>query len=223
MGYEGGSVSFQIPGELAGKVKRLGQKENATLFMSTMAAYQVLLSKYSGQQDFAVGTAVANRSRKGTEDLIGFFVNTIALPARLHNQMNFLQLLNQVRQTTVESYEYQDVPFAKLVEELQPERDLSRTPIFQAMLVFQPPFSKELQFGDIKFSLPEVETGMAKFDLTLRVVETSPGLQAFLEYNRDIFESETIQRMAGHLRLLLEKMIAEPEQSLADISMLAES
>jgi len=223
MGYEGGRVSFQVPAGLVDRLKELSHQQDATLFMGVMAAYQVLLSKYSGQRDFAVGTAAANRSRKGTEDLIGFFVNTIALRTRLDSRMNFLQLLNEVRRKAIEGYEHQDVPFVKLVEELHPERDLSRTPIFQAMLVFQPPLSNQWKFDDLKFSLLEVETGIAKFDLTLRMIETSSGLQGFLEYGRDVFGPETIQRMAGHLRLLLQTMTTEPEKPIAQISMLTEA
>src|ERR1051326_5879968 len=154
-----------MPGELTSQLKTLGRRERVTLFMTLLAAFQTLLFRYSGQDDIVVGTPIANRRYRELEDLIGFFVNSLALRARSLKTLTFTELLQRVRETTLAAYAHQDLPFEKLVEELQPERDLSRNPIFQVMFALQNAPLGELELPGLTLQEQEIESNTTRFDL----------------------------------------------------------
>ncbi len=218
--YRGAHHFFSIPQALGEKLMALAKAEDATLFMALLAAFQTLLHRYSGQEQIHVGTPVANRTRVELEPLIGFFVNTLVLPGRFPEGLTYRELLAQVRETALGAFAHQDLPFEMLVEELQPERDMSHTPLFQAMFDLQKAPPERFQVGDLELQLMEVETGTAKFDLLLVVQERKEGLQGIFEYNTDLFQEATIQRMAGHFRTLLEAITADPDQPIASLELL---
>ena len=209
--YRGGSVLFEVPEALTASLKGLSRREGATLFMTLLAAYQILLFRYSGQDDVAVGVPTAGRTRPQLEGLIGFFVNTLVLRGDLSGSPGFTQYLRQVRDVALDAYSHQDLPFEKLVEELAPRRDLSRNPLFQASLAFQntPAGHWELPGLDVR-RLDGVDTGGAKFDLTLSLTEHGGKLAGDLEYASDLFDVATIERMASHFVRLLEGIVADP-------------
>jgi amino acid adenylation domain-containing protein len=219
-GHRGGMMQIDLPAGLSEDMKSLGRREGVTPFISLLAAFQVVLSKYTGQTDVTVGTVVANRGLAEIRNLIGFFVNTLVLRTDLSGDPTFLEVLGRARKVALNAYEHQHVPFERLVEELQPERDLSRSPLFQVMLVFQPQLMDEKEFGGVKFSFPEVDAGISKFDLTLRVIDAGAQLRACFEYNQESFEASTIRRMAEHLRVGLERMVAQPQQRIGELSLL---
>ncbi|HEV7552233.1 MAG TPA: amino acid adenylation domain-containing protein, partial [Candidatus Angelobacter sp.] len=219
-GHRGGTMQIDLPAGLSEDMKSLGRREGVTPFISLLAGFQVVLSKYTGQTDVTVGTVVANRGLAEIRNLIGFFVNTLVLRTDLSEDPTFLEVLGRAKKVALNAYEHQHVPFERLVEELQPERDLSRSPLFQVMLVFQPQLMDEKEFGGVKFSFPEVDAGISKFDLTLRVIDAGAQLRACFEYNQEIFEASTIRRMAEHLRVGLERMVAQPQQRIGELSLL---
>ncbi|MGZ4857994.1 MAG: amino acid adenylation domain-containing protein [Candidatus Angelobacter sp.] len=219
-GHRGGMIPIDLPASLSEDMKRLGRREGVTPFVSLLAPFQVVLSKYAGQTDVTVGTVIANRGLAEIRNLIGFFVNTLVLRTDLSGNPTFLEVLGRARKVALDAYEHQHVPFERLVEELQPERDLSRSPLFQVMLVFQPQLIDEKEFGGVKFSFPEVDAGISKFDLTLRVIDAGTQMRACIEYNQEIFDPSTIQRMAEHLRVGLERMVEQPQQRIGELSLL---
>src|SRR5262249_11462199 len=172
-------------------------RESVTLVMTVLASWQVLLSRYCGQRDIAIGSPLANRNRLDTEKLIGFFVNTLVMRARMERQSSFSELLGQVRETVLGSYEHQDVPFEKLVEELAPQRDLGRSPLVQVMLVVQNAPQEELRLGPLAQRRLESKAEVARVELTLNLNQRWDGsLQGRLEYSTDLFARETIERMS---------------------------
>jgi amino acid adenylation domain-containing protein len=220
--YRGASQSLELPQTLAEALKSLSQQEGVTLFMTLLAAWQTLLYRYSGHEDIIVGIPIAGRNQVETEGLIGFFVNTLAIRTNLSGNPSFRQLLSRVREVALGAYTHQDLPFEKLVEALQPERDLSHSPLFQVAFVLQnfPKSSKEL--SGLSINSLNVDSGTAKFDLTLFMWETEPGLKALVEYNSDLFDAATITRMLSHFQTLLEGMAANPEQSIAKLPLLTD-
>jgi amino acid adenylation domain-containing protein len=218
----GASRSRLLPPALHADLKVLSQRHGVTLFMTLLAAFQVLLSRYSGQQDILVGTDTANRNRREIEGLIGFFVNNPVLRTDLSGNPTFAELLERVRVTTLEAYAHQDLPFEKLVEELRPERDLSRTPIFQVLFVLQNVPLGNLRASGLSFTPLAVESGRCKFDLILMMWEIEEGLQETWTYSTDLFDEPTIARMSGHLEALLRQAAARPEARLNDLEMLTE-
>ncbi len=224
----GGQHIFELPVELSDALKALARQEGATLFMALLAGYQALLGRYSGQDDLAVGSPIANRTRSEIEGLIGFFVNTLVLRARLDGAaepLTFRGLLRQARETALAAYAHQDVPFEMLVDALHPARDMSHSPLFQAMFVLQnaPRQARTLATG---LTLdPVTEGGMptARFDLTLTMVEDGAALGGSLEYNADLFDPATAERMAQHFAALLAAAVAEPDRPLADLPLLSEA
>ena len=222
MSHHCGSVALQLPASLTQKLKELGRREGVTLFMGLLGGMQVMLSKYCGQQDLAVGTAIANRNRAETEGLIGFFVNTLVLRTDLGGNPDFKKVLKRVQQVALEAYRHQDMPFEKLVEELSPQRDMSRSPLFQVMLTLQNAEQQELQLTGLKVSGFDVGSEMAKFDLLLALSERAGVLAGRLSYARDLYEESTIQRMADHLRVVLERMVEEPDRRIGEVSLLSE-
>jgi amino acid adenylation domain-containing protein len=218
--HQGAAKSFAIEKHLSEKLKELSRREGVTLFMSLLAAFQVVLSKYAGQLDVAVGTDIANRNRLEIEGLIGFFVNQLVLRTGLSGNPDFREVLGRVRRVTLDAYQHQDVPFEKLVEELQPERDLSRSPLFQVKLVLQNNEQQELQLPGLRVSNFPIRADLAKVDLQLTLGEGSEGLVGELRYVHDLYEAETVVRMVDHWRVVLEQMVAEPEQRIGDVSLL---
>jgi len=221
MSYRGASEAVSISAEVTEKLRALGQRNRTTLYMTLLAAFQVLLSRYSGQQDITVGSPVAGRRQSELEPLIGFFINTLVLRTELTGTLNFAELLQQVRETVLQAYAHQDVPFEKLVEVLQPERDLARTPLFQVMFVLQNAPQSGLQLGPANLTQFNISGNTAKFDLTLSLGEISSGLQGSLAYNTDIFTASTTQRMLGHFQTLLSGIVAEPQQRISELSLLS--
>ncbi|RYZ33615.1 MAG: non-ribosomal peptide synthetase, partial [Myxococcaceae bacterium] len=220
--FHGANASHVLPESLEEAVKTLAREEGATSFMVLLAAWQVLLARYSGQDDISVGTPIAGRNRTELEGLIGFFVNTLVVRTKLEEGASFRQVLRQVKETTLGAYAHQEVPFEKLVEELKPERDLSRTPLFQVMFTLQNASTRagETLPAGLVLSPVETEGTTAKFDLTLGMTETGRGLSASLEYNTELYDAETAQRMLGHLTVLLEGIAKNADASVWDLPLL---
>ncbi len=211
---------FELPWDLFEKLLALSQQENGTLFMTLLAAFQALLYRYTEQEDISIGTPIAGRNRPEIEGLIGFFVNTLVLRTDLTGSPSFRELLRRVREVAEGAYACQDLPFEMLVDELQPEREMSHTPLFQAMFVLQNAPMKVLELPGLIVSPLEVDSGTAKFDLTLSMAEIEGKLKGSLEYNTDLFDAITIKRMPGHFLTLLESIVADPDQRIADLPLL---
>jgi len=203
-------------------LRRVSRDESVTLFMLLLAAWQSLLFRYTGTSDVPIGTPIANRNRRETEGLIGFFVNTLVIRSRISGELRFTELLKQVRDTALAAYAHQDVPFEKLVEELQPERSLSHEPLFQIMFILQNAPVGALELTGLQLSPVQEEFGggTAKFDLTLEIQETNRELIGSLEYATDLFENTTIKRMIGHFVQLLEALVADREQTISTLPLL---
>ncbi|MBD2540823.1 non-ribosomal peptide synthetase [Coleofasciculus sp. FACHB-SPT36] len=221
--FRGARQFFTISQPLALSLRALSQQSESTLFMTLLAAFNTLLYRYTGQEDILIGTPMTNRTQKETEPLIGFFVNTLVLRTLLSENISFRELLARVREVALQAYAHQDLPFEKLVEELQPSRDRSYTPLFQVMFALHTAPKTALQLPGLSLSLLEVETGTAKFDLTLEITDTEQGLTGSLEYNTDLFDEATITRMLGHFQTLLESIVANPDCRLSDLPLLTEA
>ncbi|BAZ44104.1 amino acid adenylation domain-containing protein [Chondrocystis sp. NIES-4102] len=218
--FSGRIKQFSLSPQLSKKLQQLSQQAGATLFMTLLTTFAALLSRYSNSQDIAIGSPIANRHRRELESLIGFFVNTLVLRTNLEGKPSFWELLGQVRQTTLDAYANQDVPFDKLVEVLQPERSLSHNPLFQVMFILQNHTATTKEMCDVTVTPLLVEQVTAQFDLTLSMTETSEGLTGFWQYNSDLFEPETIDRMTGHFEMLLTGITNCPEQPVANLPLL---
>ncbi|MEZ0206385.1 condensation domain-containing protein, partial [Ideonella sp.] len=212
LGHRGAALPFTVPATAVAGLRALGHQAQGTLFMALCAAFNVLMARHSGQRDICIGTPIANRNRTEIENLIGFFVNTLVLRTQVDLAQDFLSLLQQVRQTTLEAYDHQDVPFEQLVEAVRPERHTSYSPLFQVMLVLQNAPMTGLVLPGLRAELMQAERVTAKFDLTLTLVEDAQGLHGELEYNTDLFEPATIERMAGHFTQLLQAIVEDPER-----------
>ncbi|MEG4500182.1 amino acid adenylation domain-containing protein [Microcoleus sp. F10-C6] len=219
--YRGAHQRAALSKELTLALMSLSQKQGVTLFMTLLAAFQTLLSRYTGQTDICVGTAHANRSRPEIDELIGFFVNTLVLRTCFSENPSFEDVLSRVRDVALGAYAHQDLPFEKLVEQLQPERSLSYTPLVQVMLVLNEPML-QIQMAGLTVSPLAVETTTAKFDLTLSLENTDSGLIGNWEYNTDLFDASTIARMAKHFQTLLEGIVANPQQKVSQLPLLTE-
>ncbi|HYO62401.1 MAG TPA: amino acid adenylation domain-containing protein, partial [Pyrinomonadaceae bacterium] len=218
--YRGATEEFGLGVGLSGRVKELSRERGCTLYMTLMAGFEVLLSRYSGQEDLLVGTAIANRTRAETEGLIGFFVNTLVMRADLSREPTFAELLGRVREVALGAYAHQDVPFERLVEEVAPERRLSHTPLVQvAFGVFNEPEQKlEIAGLEVSGAGTGIETG--RFDLTLWMWEEQSGeIRGRWVYNTDLFEADTVARMGRHLTRLLDGATAEPGAAVSKLLM----
>ncbi|AKQ66003.1 Non-ribosomal peptide synthetase [Myxococcus hansupus] len=224
LSHQGGAVPVRLPRALSDGVTALAQAEGATPFMVLLAAYQLLLSRHSGQGDVVVGSPIAGRRYQETEGLIGFFVNTLVLRAQVRTEETFLDLLAQVRERTLGAYEHQDVPFEKLVEHLQPERSLGRSPLFQVLFVLQNAPVGQLALPSLSIK-PQglVGTEAARFELSLNLGESPEGFSGTLQFNTDLFSKATASRLVAHLERLLESVVSAPAQRLSDVSLLAEA
>lgn len=221
--FNGRSIRWDLPKDLSQKVSAFCRKEGATMFMTLLAAFQTLLHRYTSQQQILVGSPIANRNRSETEKLIGFFVNTLVFKADFSEISDFKSLLQQVRENTLQAYAHQDLPFEQLVEALQPQRDMSHSPLFQAAFILQnAPFERfDLEGLTIEPFMAENPT--AKYDLTLYTSETDDGLVCFWEYNTDLFRQETIERMMGHFQNLLDAIMEEPKQKIGAYDFLTDA
>ena len=218
--FHGAGESFELSEALTASLRELSRRENVTLFMTLLAAFQLLLHRYTGQKDVVVGAPIAGRTRVETESLIGFFVNTLALRGRLTPEMTFEELLRQAREATLGAYAHQDVPFERLVEELQQERSLDHSPLFQVMLVLQNAPGGELELPGLRLSAVGSEGVTAKFDLSLLMTEAGGGLAASLVYNTDLFDAGTVRRMASHFERLLTAAVADPALRISEMPLL---
>jgi aspartate racemase len=219
--YRGATEKLLLSEPVLERLSALSQQEGATLFMTLLSGFQLLLSRYTGQQDIVVGSPIANRTRSELEHLIGFFVNSLALRTDLSGDPSFRELLRRVRGVALGAYAHQDLPFERLVEELHPERIGDRNPFFQVMFALQNAPRPRITLPGITLrSLPK-RTGTAKFDLTLYLHQEAQGLTASLEYNTDLFAAGTIARMLGHLNQLLEEVATNPDRRLSAIPLLS--
>jgi amino acid adenylation domain-containing protein len=218
--YRGATVRFELPGVLAQSARALARDEGCTLYMVLLAAFQALLHRYSGQDDFCVGTPVAGRGRPEAEGLVGCFVNTLVFRADLSGDPNFAALLGQVRETCLGAYAHQDLPFERLVEEIQPDRDRSRAPLFQVMFALQNASQEALELAGLRLEPWDVDSGTSKFDLTLRLAEWEGSLRGELEYSTELYEPATAQRLVGHYRTLLEGATANPDCCVSELPLL---
>ncbi|HWX40554.1 MAG TPA: amino acid adenylation domain-containing protein, partial [Blastocatellia bacterium] len=219
--FNGSTVDFNISEKIEGAARRLGRQETSTLFMTLLAAFQALLHKYTGQEDISVGVPVANRGLPETEDIIGFFVNTVVIRARIDRHAGFSALVAQIRERAIEAYSHQDIPFEKLVDELQPVRDLSRSPLFQVAFAVSAPSRIPDSIEDLRVEQIEIDSQTAKFDLFLSVEESEVGLNGVFEYNTDLFIRSTVERMVRHFAVLTEALVNRPERPLREASFLS--
>jgi amino acid adenylation domain-containing protein len=219
----GAIYPFTVSEELARRLCLLGRRQEGTLFMTLLAAWKALLYRYTGQGDLCVGTPIAGRNRSEIEGVIGFFVNTLVLRTDLSDNPPFTTLLRRVQKTVLGAQAHQDLPFEKLVEALQPARDLSYTPLFQVMFSWRNAPLPALEVAGLHICPMEIHTGTAKFDLTLEMTKVPEGLRGAFEYSTDLFDEETVVRMARHYRTLLEGIAAHPEARLSDLPMLTET
>ncbi|MGH3982052.1 MAG: amino acid adenylation domain-containing protein, partial [Pseudonocardiaceae bacterium] len=213
---------FVVPAKVTTGLKALGRHRDATLFMTLVAACQLLLSRWSGQNDIAVGTVVSGRERTELHGLIGFFVNTLVLRSKIDDRHSFLEFLTGVRNTVLGALAHQDVPFERLVDELAPTRDTSRSPLFQAMIVLQNTATQPPQLPGLQVQDLELPVTTANYDITIEFQESGDTLTGAFQYNTDLFNTDTIQRMASHLLALLGGIAADPDQVVWGLPLLAD-
>jgi amino acid adenylation domain-containing protein/non-ribosomal peptide synthase protein (TIGR01720 family) len=218
--FRGAVVSFALSRELTSRVGGMARRHEATPFMVLLAAFQSLLSRSSGQEDLLVGTPIANRDRPELEALIGFFVNLLPLRADLSGAPSLRELLARTRESALGAYHHQALPFERLVEELQPERDLSYSPLFQFLFVFQNVPLEPLRLPGLTVSPVAAASSVARFDWTLTLFEHAARLEGWLEYNTDLFDAATAWRTTGHLEVLLDGGVEEPDRGLPDLPLL---
>ncbi|HEX5714823.1 MAG TPA: amino acid adenylation domain-containing protein, partial [Thermoanaerobaculia bacterium] len=221
--FRGAAERRALPAVLGERLKGLARREGATPFMVLLAAFQALLHRYTRQEKIPVGSPIANRNRAEVEGLIGFFVNTLVLVTDLAGDPEGRDLLARAREVALDAYAHQDLPFEKLVAELEPERDLGSTPLFQVVLVLQNAPQPPLGLPGLRLDPVEVHSGVAKFDLTLTFAEDEGVFHAFLEYNRDLFEAATARRLLGHFEHLLDDLATDPARRVSDLSLLTAS
>ncbi|MFQ3633047.1 amino acid adenylation domain-containing protein, partial [Roseiflexus sp.] len=219
--YNGAHTIITLSPALNHDVRALAQREGATLFMILLTAFATLLRRYSGQEEFAIGVPVAGRSHAEMEGVIGFFVNTLALRMNLTGHPSFREALQQVRATALDAYAHQDVPFEMVVDALQPERSMSHTPIFQVMMVMQHARMPAIDLPDLTLSPIEYVGATSHFDLTLVAAEQGADLTIAFEYNTDLFDEATIERVARHFQTLLEGAVASPDTSIDRLPLLS--
>ena len=218
--FRGASECVQLPKSVLEPLKSLGRKEQATLFMTLLASFMALLHRYTGQEDLLVGTPISLRTLGETENLIGYFLNTLPIRAQFKDGLSFRSLLHQVRERALGAYAHPDLPFNQLVAELSPERDLSRTPLFQVLFILHDPDGVS-EVSNVS-GRKQLDTGTSKFDLTFDLSETSSGLDVSIEYSTDLFDRSTIQRICRHFGNLLQAIGSNPDTSIAKLALLSE-
>ncbi|MEC4813417.1 MAG: amino acid adenylation domain-containing protein [Scytonema sp. PMC 1069.18] len=236
--YRGASQSLKLSADLTQRLKTLSHTQSATLYMTLLAAFQVLLYRYTGQEDLLVGSPTTGRSRADLTGVVGYFVNPVVCRANLSGNPRFVNFLDQVRSTVLDALAHQDYPFAKLVEQLQPIRDPSQSPLFQVMFVLQKAHlcnqeglaafalgerGVRIKLGELELESLSLEKRIAQFELTLMMAELDGALSASWQYNTDLFDSATIARMANHFQILLEGIVADPQKSVSELPLLTNS
>jgi hypothetical protein len=219
--HRGARQRVRLTPNLTQGLKEMSRREGVTLFMSLLGGFQLLLARYTGQQDIAVGIPIAGRTRRQTEGLIGNFVNTLVMRTQLSGNPTVRELLGRVRETSLGAYGHQELPFEKVVEELEPERTMSHEPLFQVMLVLQNAIRGPRDVSGLSISSEPIKLGTAKFDVTLTLGEVQGSLEGWIEYATDLFESLRIERMIGHLSRLLEGFAANRESRVMDLGLLS--
>ena len=220
--HDGTMLPVRLPAEVTGPLARVGHGASATLFMTLTAVLRALFHHYSGQRDFALGTLVANRTRPEIEGLIGFFSNTLALRTSLGGDPSLDEAVGRERRTALDAFAHQDLPFEKLVDELAPQRDLSRTAVFQAMLILHNAPGGSLELPGLELTLQSIDSRTSKLDLTLYLVERDGGLTGFFEYNTDLFDEATLERLADHLARACAAFGHDSARRLSELSLLGE-
>ncbi len=221
--FRGTLRSFTLDRSLSHELQAFSHREGVTLFMTLLTGFNILLARYSGQQDIAVGTSIAGRNHEATEPLIGLFINMLVLRSDLRHEPTVRELLKRVREVALRAYMHQEVPFERLVEELQPERNLSHSPLFQVMLALNNTPKETLKLTDLEIAPVNIESSTAKYDLTFAVEEHDSHLALHVEYNTDLFDDTTITRMVTHYERLLTAMLSDPAQCIGDLAMLEAS
>ncbi|MFN7949393.1 MAG: amino acid adenylation domain-containing protein [Blastocatellia bacterium] len=219
--FRGAQQMVMLPPALSREVKAFSQREGVTSFMTLLAAFKALLVRYTGQDDVVAGSPVAGRTRTETENLIGFFVNTLVLRTDLSGDPAFREALQRVRETTLGAFASQDVPFDRLVAELQPQRSLSYNPLFQTAFALQPETGSGAKLHGLEVTPLKLGSVTAKFDLLLSLTETPDGLRATAEYNTDLFDATTIGRLLRHYQNLLAGAIADPAQRISELPLMS--
>ncbi|MEO7768108.1 MAG: condensation domain-containing protein, partial [Ferruginibacter sp.] len=218
----GASSSLRLAKDLSLGLQELSHQQGSTLFMTLLSAFKVLLYRYSGGQDISVGSSIANRPQQELEGLIGFFVNTLSLRDEVNGTDTFTDLLQRVKLTTLEAYEHQEVPFEKVVETVVKERDPSRSPLFQVMLVLlNTPAASRLGLGEVELIQEPFESNISKFDITFFITDTPQGLSVSVEYSTDLYRRETIGKMLDHFRQLLSSIVSTPAEKVGKLTMLS--
>ncbi|MBB5066902.1 condensation domain-containing protein, partial [Granulicella mallensis] len=218
--YEGRQVRLSFDATLTGELKALSQRHGTTLFMTVLAAWATVLSRLSGQQDVVIGTPVANRTQRETEELIGFFVNMLSLRVDFTGQPTVSELLRRVRETAIGAQAHQELPFEQVVERIKPSRSQAHSPIFQVMFAWQNNEVSDLELPGLHLSGLESESSVAKFDLTLNLSETDDEIEGILEYSTALFKSETVERYGRYLVRLLEAMTRGEDERVSQLPML---
>ena len=219
--YKGSNFRCSLSDELSRKLKKGAEQEGATLYMILLAAFKVLLFKYTGQEDIIIGSPVANRNRSELEPLIGFFTNNLVIRTAFNGNSSFRELLRNVRNVTLEAYSNQDVPFEKIVEELNLERDMSRNPLFQMFFSLQDTPVRSASLSGMSISSIDIEGDTARFDLSVDINDSGSGLEVNFEFNTDLFDEDSIKRMAGHYTYLLENLTANFETQIKKFDILS--
>jgi amino acid adenylation domain-containing protein len=221
--FQGTSKWLALSPDLSRKLTDLSKREGATLFMTLLAAFKTLLYRFTSQEDIVVGSPIAGRNRAELEDLIGFFINTLALRTSLSGNPTFRELLQRVKQTAIDAYTHQDLPFETLVAELDPVRDLRRNPLFQVMFQYKDARAPLFQSTNLDVTWLETSTQTAKFDLTMAVLAEDEVLNCVIEYRNELFRDDTIERFLSHYAILLENIVADPNENIATLPLLTEA
>ena len=217
------TVSISLSKDLVNALGSLGREEGATLFMVLLAAFKTLLSRYTGQEDIVVGTPVANRTRPETEPLIGLVANVLVLRTRISRSLSFRELLRSVREGCLGAYSHQEMPFERLVQELRPPRDLSRTPLFQALFSFEDVSAESLETAGLRWTPFRTTPEVARTDLSVWLQVIDGRVECVVEYSTDLFDRETIARLLDHYKVLLEGVVHDPSASVAKLPLLTPS
>ncbi len=219
--FRGSSRPVYVPAERTAALMDLGRREGASLFMALLAVFKTLLYRWTGQTDIPIGSPIANRNRSEVEGVIGFFSNTIVLRTDLSGDPTFRELLARVREVTLGAYAHEDLPFERIVEEVQPERDMSRNPLFQIMCVLQNQPRSEMPAGELTMSPLQVTLGAAKFDLTIFWIEDGEGIRGVVEHNTDLFDETTVRRFYAQHERLFQEVVAHPDRRLSELPLVA--
>nr|QEO74613.1 condensation domain-containing protein [uncultured bacterium] len=219
--FRGATEQVKLPQRLSQALKSLSASEDVTLYMTLLTAFQILLARYAGKEDIAVGSPIAGRNRKEVENLIGFFVNTLVLRTQVERNLTIQQLMRRVRETALGAYSHQDIPFEQLIDALKVVRQPGSNPLVQVMFTLQNTPQETVAAQSLKVLPLDVTSGTAKFDLTFSIMETNEGLIGGLQYSTDLFDENTIKRMLSHYERILEEMVSNPQQRVGELCMLS--